>query len=1038
VSFAAVTSTATAALVLALSLTANTANADQAPRFARLTVEDGLSQNSVGDIVQDRLGFLWFGTQEGLNRYDGYRFVVHRARNEPGFLRDHNITALIEDRRGDLWAGTSGGLHRLDLATGQFHREAEAETAHREILDVIEDGAGRIVFSASAGGLWVLDPGTNGRPVRRIESAVLSADATVTTLARGAGSTIWAAASGHLLRIDISPQATTVVEALRDLGTIAALATDAQGHVWVGSRESEPRRYDPRSGRVDRYPQCPRGTLTILAGNGGELWIGSRGGGLVRLDPATGEAATFRHDPDDASSVSKNDIAALYEDHSGNLWIGTWNGGVSRLDPYAQAFRTFAHRPRVPDSLPYDDVTAMAEMPDGRLWLGSRSGRLASGDPHSSRFSMAAPLAGVERVNALGRSGTALLVGTPRGLRAVEAGSGREVALSPPLRAALGEPPITSIHGGVAGEVWVAALGNLFRLTSPDSGPAGVHTYSPPLQAPVSAFFAASNGRVWVASQAGEIAMGEPAPGAENVRFRRLEVRVTQTADRPLMELGFITALHEDDQGRLWVGTRRGLGKIDPRTGVGEWLDERSGLPSTSVNSLLGDRDGFLWLATDRGLTRLDTRTGRMTHFGSREGAQGTGYAERACAKGDSGLLYFAGQGVTAFDPRQVIVNPHPPGIAFTALEILRKPMEPRWLDAASPLSNAIHSTDAMTLGPGVGVFSVEMAALHYSDPKSNRLLYRLEGFDPDWIETDASNRVATYTRLAPGDYVLRVRAATKNGVQSEHEARLAIRVLPPWWQTRSAIAGWLLLFLLAAVGSGAAVRRRTRVRIALMERETLRRESLTDALTGLHNRRFLATHLQHEVPKLLRERAASGATGDDLGTDLLFVVLDVDNFKSINDSHSHAAGDRVLVAVAKALRDNIRDSDLAIRWGGDEFLVVARSFHRREAAASVERLRRAVEALGHTLAEDGGPQCTVSIGWAAFPFLVDEPTALTWEQTLDLADRALMLTKRRQRNSHSGFAASPRVTSAALVEFLVSPRQAAALPEGIEIVTEP
>jgi diguanylate cyclase (GGDEF)-like protein len=433
-------------------------------------------------------------------------------------------------------------------------------------------------------------------------------------------------------------------------------------------------------------------------------------------------------------------------------------------------------------------------------------------------------------------------------------------------------------------------------------------------------------------------------------------------------------------------------------------------------------------------LTRLDPKTGAMTHFGSREGAQGTGYAERASAKGDSGLLYFAGQGVTAFDPRQVIVNPHPPGIAFTALEILRRPMEPRWLDPGSPLSNAIHSTDSMTLGPGIGVFSVEIAALHYSDPKSNRLVYRLEGFDPDWIEADASKRVATYTRLAPGDYVLRARAVTKNGIQSLHEARLAIHVLPPWWQTRSAMAGWVLLGLLAVGGAWAAVRRTTRVRIALLERETLRRESLTDALTGLHNRRFLATHLQHEVPKLLREREARGSAGDDLG-DLLFVVIDIDNFKAINDSHSHAAGDRVLVAVAKALRDNIRDSDLAIRWGGDEFLVVARSFHRREAAGSVERLRRAVEVLGHTLGADGGPRCTVSIGWAPFPFLVNEPTALTWEQTLDLADRALMLTKRRQRNSHSGLSAGPGVTSQALVQFLVSPRQAA-LPEGLEIVS--
>jgi diguanylate cyclase (GGDEF)-like protein len=280
----------------------------------------------------------------------------------------------------------------------------------------------------------------------------------------------------------------------------------------------------------------------------------------------------------------------------------------------------------------------------------------------------------------------------------------------------------------------------------------------------------------------------------------------------------------------------------------------------------------------------------------------------------------------------------------------------------------------------------------------------------------------------------LRARARTKNASWSEREAHLAIQVLPPWWRTRSALAVWVALTLGVIALGWTEVRRRTQVRIALMERETLRRESLTDALTGLYNRRFLASYLEHEVPRSLREYEARGASAGDAGADLLFFLIDADHFKPINDEYSHAVGDRALAEIAKVLREQIRDSDLAIRWGGDEFLIVSRSLQRRHASASAERIRRAIEALGVQFAAEGGPACTLSIGYAAFPFLVHDPAALTWQKTLELADRALLLTKRRRRNSHTGLIAGPGVTAQALVEFLRRGPDAA-LPEGVLVV---
>lgn len=1004
------------------------------PRFTHLSVDDGLSQSSVEHILQDSRGFLWFGTQEGLNRYDGYRFTVHRARDQAGFLGDHDITALIEDRSGDLWVGTSRGLYRHDLATGRFDRQAPAAAA-LAIRDLVEDTGGRIFFTASDGRLWTLKPAEPGSGAPVLDG--FGEATAITALARGTGASIWAAGDGRLFEVETGrDQGVRVSEALSDLGSISLIVSDRRGDVWIGRPDTELLRYSPADRRVDRFPQVPRGTLAILPAKDGGVWIGARGGGLARLDAITGAVAIYRHDAEDPTSLSRDDVAAIYEDRAGTLWIGAWNGGVNRLDPYAQAFRTFRHRPRDPDSLPADDVIAMTETTDARLWLASRSGRVAAGDPRSGSFRTAATLRDRGRLTAVGQWGSLVLVGTARGMAALQIDSGREVELGAALRAhRLHERTVSAIRTAPGEEsVWIASGTTLFRATGdPQSArPVDVQNFQLPLTGGVSALSVVSDRRLWIGSEAGELVVATWTDAGTDVRFRRLALGEGSGPDH-VGAHGVISALHEDSRGRLWVGTRRGLGRIEPNSDKVSWLGQPDGLPSTNIAGIAGDAKGLLWVGTNRGLTRIDPDSGAMTHFGEREGAQGKGYAEGAWAASRSGRLYFAGEGVTAFDPHEVRVSPHRPVVVFTALEILHRAVVPRWLDPDSPLERTVDSQDEVTLDPTATVFSVEMVPLHYGDPPRNRLAYRLEGFDPEWIETDASQRVATYTRLAPGRYVLHARAGTKNGLWSEHEATLAIHILPPWWRTEAALAGWCALALVLAGLVWTAARRRTRVRLALLERETLRRQSLTDPLTGLYNRRFLTTFLQHEVPKLLRDHSTAAPASAGSDGDLLLLLIDVDHFKAINDRFSHAAGDRVLTAIATVLRDHIRDSDLAVRWGGDEFLVVARSFHGSGAQDSVDRLRREVEALGQARTAEGRPPCTVSIGYVPFPFLPREPDALTWEQTLDLADHALRLTKRRRRNSYTGLRAGPGLCASAVVEFLAV--AAMPFPDGIETV---
>jgi ligand-binding sensor domain-containing protein len=293
----------------------------------------------------------------------------------------------------------------------------------------------------------------------------------VTAMARGKGSAIWVAAQGRLFELDVNANESggRLTEALRDLGTVPVLANDPQGNVWIGRLDAELIRYRPADRGIDRFPQVPRHTLAIRPGRGGEIWIGERAGGLTRLDPATGDLVVFRHDPEEPTSLSSDDVAAIYEDAVGSLWIGSWNGGVDRFDPNAQAFRTFRHRPRVEDSLAADDATAMIEAPDGALWLVSRGGLVMTGDPRSGRFRTIAALPGRGRFVALGWWDGRVLIGTSRGLITLDPLSGREVALAPALPTqGLGERSIAAIRSGADGG-WIAADKDLFHVFYPDA-----------------------------------------------------------------------------------------------------------------------------------------------------------------------------------------------------------------------------------------------------------------------------------------------------------------------------------------------------------------------------------------------------------------------------------------------------------------------------------------------------------------------------------------------------------------------------------------
>lgn len=991
-------------------------------RFSRLSVQDGLSQSSVETIAEDRYGFLWFGTQEGLNRFDGHRFIVHQQGPGAGRLRDAFIRAIVPDSAGDLWIGTESGLQHLDVATGRFEESVAPAGIGVRLNGLCITRGGRVWFAGLTGGLWTVPPPAAG--ATRAAVSVLAPSVSIRATAVGSDGTLWAADEDNLLSLRIAERSSAVSVAsekrLQGIGPVRLIHVDPAGILWIGRQGRPLMRFDPRSGEVTEYGALPHFVLTIASAGGGRLWIGGRDAGLTLFDPATGRMETYRHEPGNEESLAENDVAVVHPDGRGNLWVGAWNGGLSRLNLFARAFHTLRSNADERHPLP-GDVTKMGEGPDGRLWVLTRNEILAAGDPLTGRFD---PVAVEGDLTAMAFSGPTLFVGTTTGLLELDPASDRMLPPRPALRAAgLDRIRIDALEGGQA-HLWAVADGMLFRVPSNESTGDVIQRVALPVRGEPTSMHSVSPDRLWISFAEGVLLLVE--------RSETGGLKVSRRGDGSQASRGRLIAAVEH-RGSLWIGTARGIGRLDRSTGVVSWVDPEQGMPSRSVAAIVADDSGMLWIPTNLGITRFDPATGRAVHFGAVQGAQGSGYVDGGAVRGPSGRIYFAGRGITVLDPSRVRENPNRPRIVFTELEILHRPVRPRWIDPDSPLMTSLHAAEEIVLDSDAVVFSVEMASPGTSDPESVRFLHRLEGFDEEWIETTAERRVATYTRLEPGTYVLRASARTAEGLASAEEARLTIRVLPPWWLSPMAIAGWCLLAALLVAAAVAEARRRTRVRIALAEQDALRRASVTDPLTGLYNRRFLAAWLKHELPRALRNHGASNGTGRS-GESLLFVVVDLDNLKEINDRFGHDAGDRAIVAVAALLQSYARADDLAVRWGGDEYVLLLRSIDREQAPAIVERLRAAAERMD--LGFDP-PRCTISLGYASYPFLEDEPGALTWEQTLQLADHALLISKRNGRNAWAGLIASVRTSSRDVSALLGAGTDASAM-EGITIVHGP
>jgi diguanylate cyclase (GGDEF)-like protein len=543
-----------------------------------------------------------------------------------------------------------------------------------------------------------------------------------------------------------------------------------------------------------------------------------------------------------------------------------------------------------------------------------------------------------------------------------------------------------------------------------------------------------SRGSIWVGTDGGGLNRFDPETGSFS--------RFTHDPEDPgSLASDSVFALHIDAAGTLWIGTRGGgLDRLGHAAQAADHptfknYSQRDGLPNEVIYGILPDGDGTLWLSTNNGLSRLDTRAETFVNYDANDGLQSNEFHFGSAYRSPQGELFFGGvNGFNAFYPARLQNNPHAPPVVLTSFLKFNQPV---------PDLGPSAEIRAIDLGYDDDVVTFEFAALDYSSPDDNRYVYMLEGFDKDWVDSGDVRRV-TYTNLDPGQYVFRVRGTNNDGVWSEQGLSLALDVETPPWQTAWAYAlyalilgGVVLAFLRAQerkLKREAAYSRRleqevdTRTAELAQRNEELVQASITDSLTGLANRRYLLEYMAKEVSQIQRRyaRLVDGETHDG-SFDLAFMMVDLDNFKTINDTCGHAAGDVVLRQLKTILEDACRNSDILIRWGGDELLVVARDTDQSGVEALAERIRSRIEGHGFELEDGQVVRTTSSIGFACYPFLHSPHEVLSWEQVVSTADRALYVAKRSGRNAWVGFLGADKAPAKNLMEdLLYNPRQLA------------
>jgi len=864
-------------------------------RFETISLEQGLSQSTVFCMLQDSQGFMWFGTEDGLNKYDGYNFTIYKHDPEnPNSGSYTYIQAMIEDRSGMIWFGTSeGGLVRFNRNLDQFtHYRNDPNDPSS-----LSDNEITALFQSQDGSLWI---GT-GDGLERFapendrfihyqhnpdDPNSLSSNA-VSAIYEDQGGTLWIGTDDaglnqfdrendlwqHYVNDSSNPQSLSH-------NKISALFEDKSGTLWIGTDGGGLNRLD--GDQFIHYQHAPDDPSSLNSGRieaiyqdrEGILWIGIYDGGLNRFVPEDESFIHYQIIPGDPHSLSSNVILSIYQDREGVLWFGTIGGGVNKLNLGRWNFPHYKNNPENPNSLGDNMVRTINQDSAGNLWVGTMFGgvnefdrqagtwhhyRHNPDDPESLSKDWASDIY-------FDRSGV-LWIATSNGLDRFDPETNTFAHYHADPENPDGTPSnyVAAIMEDQEGEFWIGTAGGLYRFDRQAESWGQPYRHNPDDPKSLSddvtfRFLEDRQGRFWIGTFNGGLNQYHP----ETETFTRYQ---NNSSDPYSLSNDLVATIFQDQDNILWVGNPGGLDKFNPATGTFIHYRENDGLPNDTIYCITEDKQGQLWISTNKGLSRFDPHSEVFKNYDVTDGLQSNEFNGGACYVSENGELFFGGiDGFNAFFPENIRENPAIPPIVLTSLIYGGRRVNLEQVNTGQ--------TDIILRWPENG-FEFEYAALSYAQPEKNQYAYYLEGFEETWNEV-GTRRYGQYTNLPGGTYTLRVKGSNNDGIWNEVGTELKITVVPPFWATWW-FQGIALMVLLGVIYGGYRLRVRNlemrgreleslmkqRTAELIETQEALRQSELEKAITEERSR--LARELHDSVTQSLHSSSLMAEAGQRL-----------------------------------------------------------------------------------------------------------------------------------------------------------------------------
>jgi len=840
--------------------------------FNRLTTENGLSNNNVFDIIQDKSGFLWFATDDGLNRFDGYDFKVFRRDPEnENSLSDNSVWALREDKKGNIWIGTkSGWLNCYNPVLDKFSKwRIESDiTKENSITFIYEDTKEKIWIGTYRGGLYRFDSLTEKHDHwynNPDDNSSLSNNYISSILEDNEGN-IWISTYNGLNRFNPKTSLKEFTRFFNIPGNPNSISnniiwnlTQSESDpnlIWIGTANGLTKyRTDKKSFSQITIPnpeglQFGTGSGSIIEEIFGDekiLWIDSYGG-LLRYDMVTGSFQRFITDKSDPNSISSNQIKMAIKDRSGVVWLAN-DSGINFFSSKSTKFNnTFSGKFRIinPTELSNKNIKAVTETPDGRIWFGTEKGLFYS-VPASEGISIKKHIQS-QKFNiwslAPGNSSD-LWIGTyGSGLFRLDLKTDelKRVSTLEKKNKSPAVNYIKSIQCDSKNKIWIGYWGLGLALLNPLSGDCNGwlndadNIYSLSFD-DVWVIHNDRKGRMWIGTNGGGLNLAYWKAGlfneAEGGKFYRWIASESGTGNLSSNSIYSICESSKkyssDNFTVLWIGTSNGLNKfvvkdiddkndfqLPPEVEVTHYTI-KEGLTDNSIKSIIEDDDGNLWLGTSSGISMFDTKSITFRNFSRADGIAGGDINLSSAYKNKDGLIFMGSTaGLNYFYPDEIKLSSYVAPVLITDFQIFNRSVG---VGENSPLKQSILHTKEINLSYTQNVFSFEFAALDYSSPKSIQYSYLMEGFDNDWINS-GSRRFVTYTNLNPGRYTFKVKSTNSDGVWNENFSQLKVIITPPWWQTPWAIGLYALIFILGVLGIIKFQKYRTRLQHELKMQE--------------------------------------------------------------------------------------------------------------------------------------------------------------------------------------------------------------------------